>query len=183
MAADNTAKISHDEMISMFGQAMPLEAVTLLFNSPHEKTIGEIRAELRKIAKTRRIEAAHGEDILALRARCEELQAQNERLLDTVGLRDKAIHDQGRTIAALKAQAERLIAKEGKRISDELLRTDRQAGSLTDEQYAAAVQPYGEKDKPLPQPRKDANGNPIPWAKEHDYFMAFDPNDPDTPTD
>lgn len=31
--------------------------------------------------------------------------------------------------------------------------------------------------------RKDANGDPIPWAKEHDYFMAFDPENPDIPTD
>lgn len=31
--------------------------------------------------------------------------------------------------------------------------------------------------------RKDANGNTIPWSKEHDYFMGFDPENPDVPTD
>lgn len=31
--------------------------------------------------------------------------------------------------------------------------------------------------------RKDAQGNPIPWDKKHDYFMGFDPANPDIPTD
>lgn len=31
--------------------------------------------------------------------------------------------------------------------------------------------------------RKDAHGNPIPWSQEHDYFMGFDPENPDIPTD
>lgn len=37
----------------------------------------------------------------------------------------------------------------------------------------------------LPQEplREDANGNIIPWDEEHDYFMAFDPENPDIPTD
>jgi len=44
------------------------------------------------------------------------------------------------------------------------------------------------KGSPLPQKvdtgvRKDAKGNEIPWAMEHDYFMAFDPDNPDVPTD
>lgn len=34
-----------------------------------------------------------------------------------------------------------------------------------------------------PLGRVDAHGNPIPWAKEHDYFMGFDPENPDIPTD
>lgn len=32
-------------------------------------------------------------------------------------------------------------------------------------------------------PRRDAKGNIIPWTKEHDYFMGFDPDNPDVPTD
>ena len=32
-------------------------------------------------------------------------------------------------------------------------------------------------------PRRDTKGNIIPWAKEHDYFMGFDPENPDIPTD
>lgn len=31
--------------------------------------------------------------------------------------------------------------------------------------------------------RIDADGDPIPWGQEHDYFMAFDPENPDIPTD
>jgi len=33
------------------------------------------------------------------------------------------------------------------------------------------------------KPRLDANGDPIPWDEQHDYFMAFDPKNPDIPTD
>jgi len=31
--------------------------------------------------------------------------------------------------------------------------------------------------------RRDAKGRVIPWTKEHDYFMGFDPENPDIPTD
>lgn len=31
--------------------------------------------------------------------------------------------------------------------------------------------------------RKDRDGWNIPWSEEHDYFMGFDPNNPDIPTD
>lgn len=31
--------------------------------------------------------------------------------------------------------------------------------------------------------RRDADGNIIPWAEEHDYFMAFDPENPNLPMD
>ena len=31
--------------------------------------------------------------------------------------------------------------------------------------------------------RIDANGNSIPWSSDHDYFMGFDPENPDIPTD
>lgn len=36
---------------------------------------------------------------------------------------------------------------------------------------------------PAMQVRRDAKGNTIPWAKQHDYFMGFDPDNPDVPTD
>lgn len=39
---------------------------------------------------------------------------------------------------------------------------------------------YGKINSPA---RFDAKGDPIPWAKEHDYFMGFDPDNPDVPTD
>lgn len=31
--------------------------------------------------------------------------------------------------------------------------------------------------------RRDANGDAIPWPQSADYFMAFDPDNPDVPTD
>ena len=31
--------------------------------------------------------------------------------------------------------------------------------------------------------RKDAKGDPSPWDEKHDYFMGFDPDNPDIPTD
>lgn len=56
--------------------------------------------------------------------------------------------------------------------------------------------PTEQEDKPCPnipeikrteetrtEPRKDINGNIISWPEEADYFMAFDPDNPDIPTD
>jgi hypothetical protein len=42
--------IDKAEMIELFGESIPMEAVALLWNSPDEKTLGELRAELRAIA-------------------------------------------------------------------------------------------------------------------------------------
>ncbi len=44
-----TSKITRQEMISMFGESMPIEAMTLLWEAPNEMTIGEIRAKLRQM--------------------------------------------------------------------------------------------------------------------------------------
>lgn len=52
-AVVSKAPITREEMITMFGDAMPIEAVALLWNSPGETTIGEIRAKLREIAAAR----------------------------------------------------------------------------------------------------------------------------------
>lgn len=38
----------------MFGESMPIEAIKLLWSAPDEKTIGEIRSELREIAKLKK---------------------------------------------------------------------------------------------------------------------------------
>jgi len=38
-------------MIAMFGDEMPLQAVELLWNAAGSKTIGEVRAELRAMAR------------------------------------------------------------------------------------------------------------------------------------
>lgn len=46
----NTEKITQAEMAQMFGEVMPIEAVSLLFNAGSEKTVGEIRSELRLLA-------------------------------------------------------------------------------------------------------------------------------------
>lgn len=51
VAAD--ARITQAEMVALFGETMPIEAVTLLWDSPGTKTIGEIRAELRELARRR----------------------------------------------------------------------------------------------------------------------------------
>lgn len=37
--------------------------------------------------------------------------------------------------------------------------------------------------RPVKEPRRDANGNIIPWPEEADYFHAFDPENPGVPTD
>jgi len=43
--------------------------------------------------------------------------------------------------------------------------------------------PVDEVFKPKKPLRRDAKGNLIPWDEEHDYFMAFDPANPDLPMD
>lgn len=45
-----TDKISREEMIEMFGTHMPIQAVSLLWDSDDTKTIGDIRKELRQMA-------------------------------------------------------------------------------------------------------------------------------------
>lgn len=49
----DTDKITKEEMMKMFGETMPIEAVNLIWNSPGTKTIGAVRAELRHIAEKR----------------------------------------------------------------------------------------------------------------------------------
>lgn len=49
-----TDKITREEMIEMFGEMMPIEAVSLLWEAPGEMTLGEMRAELRRIAAQRK---------------------------------------------------------------------------------------------------------------------------------
>ncbi len=49
MNAD-ASPITQQEMIDMFGEMMPIEAVSLLYQADGRETIGEIRAKLRKIA-------------------------------------------------------------------------------------------------------------------------------------
>lgn len=47
-----TGPITREEMIEMFGEAMPMEAVALVWDTPGEMTLGEVRARLREIAAT-----------------------------------------------------------------------------------------------------------------------------------
>lgn len=58
MTKSPTDKITQDEMVEMFGQSMPVEAVSLLFDAPPEMTIGEIRAKLRTMALPRPMQLA-----------------------------------------------------------------------------------------------------------------------------
>jgi hypothetical protein len=44
------APITQKEMIELFGEAMPIEAVNLIWNGPDDMTVGECRAKLREIA-------------------------------------------------------------------------------------------------------------------------------------
>ena len=50
-------KITRDEMIELFGVSMPVEAATLLWEASDEKTVGQLRSELREIAAKRQIDS------------------------------------------------------------------------------------------------------------------------------
>ncbi len=45
--------ITREEMIAMFGSECPIEAINLIWNAPEQKTLAEIRRELREIAALR----------------------------------------------------------------------------------------------------------------------------------
>lgn len=47
--------ISREEMIEMFGEEEPPEAIRLIWTAPDSMTLGEMRAELRKIAEAKRL--------------------------------------------------------------------------------------------------------------------------------
>lgn len=44
-------KITRDELWGMFGDELPMEAVNLIWNAPAEKTVREVREELREMGK------------------------------------------------------------------------------------------------------------------------------------
>ena len=48
------APITKEEMKTMFGNTLPMEAIALLWDGPDDKTIGQVRAELRSIAAKRK---------------------------------------------------------------------------------------------------------------------------------
>lgn len=50
--------ITREEMMAMFGSAMPIEAVKLVWDADGSKTIGQIRDELRAIAARKQAEHA-----------------------------------------------------------------------------------------------------------------------------
>ncbi len=53
-----TGPITREEMMELFGDYMPIEAVSLVWDAPGDMTLGEIRSELRKLAKARPTDAA-----------------------------------------------------------------------------------------------------------------------------
>jgi len=89
--------ITQEDLIELFGEAMPIEAVNLLWNCPGEWTLGRLRSELRKIAKAR-IE----KDALVGRLRREAVNwsASCGKLFgeaaDRIMVLEAALHDIGR---------------------------------------------------------------------------------------
>lgn len=49
-------RITREEMVAMFGNTLPIEAVKLVWVSPGGRTIGELRDELRRIAASQKDE-------------------------------------------------------------------------------------------------------------------------------
>jgi hypothetical protein len=49
MAANDDGKISQNEIWSLFGDQIPMEVIALLWDSPPDKTIGQMREELRAL--------------------------------------------------------------------------------------------------------------------------------------
>lgn len=51
MDTDPERKISQDELWEMFGDSIPMEAISIVWAGPDDKTIGQCRAELRALAE------------------------------------------------------------------------------------------------------------------------------------
>lgn len=62
----NTGPITNEEMIQLFGETMPMEAVDLLWNASVDKTVGELRHELREIAAKRQKAMSEARDKFVL---------------------------------------------------------------------------------------------------------------------
>lgn len=56
-------KISPDEMREMFGEMIPMEAVSIIWNGDGSKTVGQARAELRALSEKLKSWRATKEDI------------------------------------------------------------------------------------------------------------------------
>lgn len=52
-------RITQDEMIGMFGERMPTEAMHLLWSADDKMTVGEVRDALRDIARKTRVRCPH----------------------------------------------------------------------------------------------------------------------------
>jgi len=51
----NEGPITQEEMIELFGEAMPIEAVQLLWQADGSATVGQIRAKLREIGQRNKL--------------------------------------------------------------------------------------------------------------------------------
>ena len=67
MAKAPDDRITKNEMVEMFGNEMPIEAVQLLYDAPGEMTLGGVRAKLREMAAAKtpeRVESDLVKDLL-----------------------------------------------------------------------------------------------------------------------
>lgn len=54
MPDSSTDLLSYDELMGLFGDTIPAEAIDIVFNSPDGMLISEVRAKLNKLAQSRR---------------------------------------------------------------------------------------------------------------------------------
>lgn len=103
-------KITREEMIALFGEAMPLEAAKLLFDADGGKTIGAIRDELRTIA--RQTSGAHEQRNARVQSRYDELMRMSkhghyETLFQVV--REEVFREREACAQRLDAEADALL--------------------------------------------------------------------------
>jgi len=81
----NTGKITQAEMVELFGEKAPIEAITLLFDAKPTETVGEIRAKLRAIAEANKPPKLEGipNDTAAMRIMAEYVEFGTIKDLET----------------------------------------------------------------------------------------------------
>ena len=96
---DDTDPISRAELVEMFGTDMPVEAVQALWGADDGRTVGQVRAEIRRLGALRRREREEAEAIREIETGWFKRLHEVHNALQA----DEPVHVCNRLIAALRA--------------------------------------------------------------------------------
>lgn len=139
---------TQDELMQMFGSTLPIEAVKLLWGSPGDVTLSEVRAQLRRIAADR-----HKAHAATLARQVEEMAVALDRLI-RAARGGNADHDNP---YMLRWIADRLVNVHGEKAGTDYILALRERAAMLEHGLSAAratlarVQAGGAGSEPEPQ--------------------------------